>query len=225
MADKLTGTKAHTRYYTSDGVSVPGTTTVTGLLNKPQLVLWANRLGLEGIDSTKYRDKAASIGTLAHLMVQNYLGCVEQPDYSLFSSDDISQAENALLSFWEWEKAHKIEPLFLEVPLVSDQYKFGGTVDCVAKMDGKLWLIDFKTGKAIYDEMAIQLAAYRQLLAEHGTHVDGCRILRIGRSEDEGFDDKVFENLNKNWEIFNHLLQIYYLKKEVAPAKKTRKAV
>lgn len=223
MVDKLSGTKAHTRYCTSDGKTVPGTTTVTGLLNKPQLVIWANRLGLEGIDSTKYRDKTANIGTCAHLMVQNYLAGVEQPDYSLFSQDDISQAENALLSFWEWEKTHKIEPLMLEQPMVSELYRYGGTVDCVAKMDDKIWLIDFKTGKAIYDEMAIQLAAYRNLLDANGIHVDGCRILRIGRSDDEGFDDKIFDNLDKNWEIFYHLLQVYHLKQEVKPERNRKK--
>ena len=41
--------KAHTRYELKDGTYVPGTTTITGLENKPFLVPWANRLGLEGI--------------------------------------------------------------------------------------------------------------------------------------------------------------------------------
>lgn len=62
MADKLKKvTKAHTRYYLSDGTLVPGATTVTGLLNKPALVKWANNLGLQGIDSSKYVDKAARV--------------------------------------------------------------------------------------------------------------------------------------------------------------------
>ena len=45
MADKLKKvTKTHTRYYLQDGTLVPGSTTVTGLLNKPALVKWANNL-------------------------------------------------------------------------------------------------------------------------------------------------------------------------------------
>lgn len=226
MASKLKGTEVHTRYYTSDGIHVPGATTITGLLNKPQLVIWANRLGLEGIDSTKYRDKAANIGTCAHLMVQNYLSGVKETDYSLFSQDDIDQAENALISYFEWEKSHQIKPVLLEKGFASNEYKFGGTVDCVAELNGKLWLVDFKTGKAIYDEMGIQLAAYRQLLVEQGYEIEGCRILRIGRDETEGFEDRVFDNktLDKQWQIFYHLLQVYYLKNEVKPAKKSRKA-
>ena len=115
---KLNGTKAHTRYYTKDGKQVPGTTTVLNLLNKPQLVKWANNLGLQGIDSSKYRDKAADIGTCAHLLVQCHLSG-EKPDLSLFSKDTIDQAENALISFFEWEKSHEIKPIELEKPLVS----------------------------------------------------------------------------------------------------------
>jgi hypothetical protein len=42
--------KAHTIYKTAEGVRVPGATTITGLLNKPYLVPWANKLGLEGIE-------------------------------------------------------------------------------------------------------------------------------------------------------------------------------
>jgi hypothetical protein len=214
MSKPLNGTRAHTRYTLKDGTQVPGATTVLGLLNKPQLILWANRLGLQGIDSTKYRDKAAEIGTCAHLMVQNHLSG-EKPDYSLFSPDTISQAENALLSFFEWEKSHEIRPILLEQPLISEVHKFGGTIDCLAEINGGLWLLDFKTGKAVYDEMGIQLAAYRQLLLEHGHVVQGCRILRIGRDETEGFEDRVFrpDFLDTQWQIFYHLLQVYYLKK------------
>jgi len=64
MADKLKKkTKAHTRYYLADGTLVPGSTTVCGVLNKPALVRWANQLGLQGIDSTKYTDKAKNWNT------------------------------------------------------------------------------------------------------------------------------------------------------------------
>ena len=74
MADKLKkASKAHTRYYLQDGTLVPGATTVTGLLNKPALVKWANNLGLQGIDSSKYVDKAARVGTLIHSLVEAHI--------------------------------------------------------------------------------------------------------------------------------------------------------
>jgi hypothetical protein len=215
MADKLKKvSKAHVRYKLADGTVVPGATTITGLLNKPFLVTWANRLGLEGIDSTKYRDAAAEVGTLAHQMIQDYLQG-EQTDFSNYSKEQISLAENAVLSFFEWEKGHKIEPIICESPLVSERYKFGGTVDCYCFLDGVPTLLDFKTGKAIYDEYFVQLAGYKALLEEHGHEVKSCHILRVGRDETEGFEDRTVTNLDTYFEIFQNLLNVYYAKKKV----------
>lgn len=210
----MKGVKAHTRYKTDDGVKVPGVTTVLGLLAKPQLIVWANRLGLEGIDSTKYVDKAARIGTCAHAMIESYLK--SQPyESDQYSPDEVSQAENSLLKFYEWEKQVNLIPLESEISIVSNEHLFGGTIDCYAEIDGKKWLVDFKTGKATYEEHAYQLAAYQILLKGSGRKVDGCRIVRIGRDETEGFEDRVFgvDELWRGWKIFQSLLTIYYLKK------------
>ena len=206
--------KAHTIYKLEDGTKIPGVTTVLGILNKPALVIWANRLGLQGIDSTKYRDEMADIGTLSHKLILDYFNKVET-DTSDYSANQIELAENCLLSFWAWEKEHKIEVVMAEVPMVSNVYKYGGTIDCYCKLDGKMTLLDFKTGKAIYPEMFYQLAAYQELLSETGALVENTRILRIGRDADEGFEEQLVDNLEKQFEIFEHCLAIYNLKKEV----------
>lgn len=207
-------TKAHVRYKTSDGKVVPGATTITGLLNKPHLVVWANRLGLEGIDSTKYVDAAASIGTAAHRMIECYF-TGERFEKENYSPADVDAAENAVLSFYEWVKRHNIKPIANEMQLVSDNYKFGGTIDCLCEIDGELELLDFKTSKQIYDEHFIQLSAYRALLEEAGHKVARCRILRIGRDETEGFEERTMTDTSKHFELFKHLLAVYYIKKEL----------
>jgi hypothetical protein len=74
--------------------------------------------------------------------------------------------------------------------------------------------VDFKTGKAIYPEMVYQLAAYKQLLQEHGYEVGPAHILRIGRDADEGFEEKVVTGLERQWAIFNHCLGIYNMQKK-----------
>ena len=65
--------KAHQIYKLKDGTRVPGTTTITSILDKPALKFWANNLGLKGISVSKYVDNLADIGTLCHKMVENYL--------------------------------------------------------------------------------------------------------------------------------------------------------
>lgn len=214
--DKIKGvSKAHTVYKLADGKTrVPGTTTITGLLNKPYLVKWANNLGLEGIDSSTYTDEAAKTGTLAHAMVQAHLQN-EQLDMNQFSKVQIDLAENALISFFEWKSRHEIEPIKCEVPFVSETLKYGGTIDCYCLLDGKPTLLDFKTGKAIYEEYFVQLAAYRNLLEEQGLPVERCQILRIGRDETEGFEERAVTDTRKYFEIFRNLLNVYYLKKDL----------
>ncbi|MBA7569795.1 hypothetical protein ES708_11536 [subsurface metagenome] len=63
---------AHIIYRTRSGQSVPGVTTILSVLNKPALVPWANRMGLQGIDVAKYVDDKAAIGTLAHYLIISY---------------------------------------------------------------------------------------------------------------------------------------------------------
>ena len=213
--DKLKGiSKAHTVYKLADGTRVPGTTTITGLLNKPQLVRWANQLGLEGIDSSTYTDEAAKIGTLAHAMVQAHLQR-DELDMNQFSKVQIDHAENSLISFFEWKSRHKIEVIDCELPMVSEELKYGGTIDCYCFLDGVPTLLDFKTGKAIYEEYFVQLAAYKNLLEEQGHIVERCEILRIGRDETEGFEERHVTDTSKYFEIFKSLLNVYYLKKEL----------
>ena len=210
--EKVSGVKAHTRYKNKKGEIVPGVTTVLGLLSKPQLVKWANNLGLQGIDSSKYVDKMASIGTLAHYMVECYLTKTSQ-DLTAYSPEEIDKAENALISFFEWERQYEIEPLGNEMRLLSEEFGYGGTVDFYCKINGKFNLVDFKTGKAIYNEHIIQLAAYRQLLVENGYPVQEVRILRIGRTEEEGFEERKETNLLNHWLLFSHLLEVHKLQK------------
>lgn len=214
--DKIKGvSKAHTVYKLADGKTrVPGTTTITGLLNKPFLIKWANDLGLEGIDSRTYVDEAAKIGTLAHAMVQAHLQ-KEELDMDQFSKIQIDLAENAILSFFEWRSHHDLVPIQCETPMVSERLKYGGTIDCYCMLDGEPTLLDFKTGKAIYDEYFVQLAAYRNLLEELNLPVKQCKILRIGRDETEGFEERSVTDTSKYFAIFQNLLNVYYLKREL----------
>ena len=114
MADKLKkASRAHTRYYLADGTLVPGATTISGLLNKPALVKWANNLGLQGIDSTKYVDKAANVGTLIHALVEGHI-TGKTVDTSDFTALEIELAQNGFYKYLDWEKQHKVEPIFNE---------------------------------------------------------------------------------------------------------------
>ncbi len=207
-------TKAHTRYRLDDGTIVPGATTIVGLLAKPALIKWANNLGMDGIDSARYVDDKADIGTLAHSFITDGLrGMVTgTADYS---ENQIQQAKNCVASYSAW--GHKIELILIEQPLSSEKFEFGGTPDIYGKVDGVLELIDLKTGSAIWPEFIIQVAAYRQLLQEAGHSVERVRLLNIPRCETESFQELIPSDaaLDKNWQIFHCLLQVYNIQREL----------
>ena len=208
-------TKAHIRYKLPDNTPVPGITTVLNLLNKPALVPWSNKLGLQGIDVNKYVDDKADIGTLAHAMITDRLIGVETSTDD-YSANQISLAENAVLSFYEWEKEHAIQEVyFVERPLVSIEHGYGGTLDIYAKVNGREEIIDLKTGTGIYPEHIYQVATLKKLLEENGHKVSGVRVLNIPRTEDESFAEQIpsEKDMENGWLIFWHLLQIYRLKK------------
>jgi len=204
--------RAHIRYRLEDGTLVPGVTTILGILAKPALIRWANKMGLEGIDTTKYVDAAARVGTLTHYMVECDLRGVE-PDLGDYTPNEIDRADNAFIKYLDYRDEHALAPAIIEKPLVSEKYRYGGTIDFYGLEDDVPTLLDFKTGKAIYSEMLIQAVAYRQLVLEQGYPVKRLRILRIGRSEDEGFEQRTVGNIRELWQIFKHCLAIYELRK------------
>ena len=199
--------KAHQKYFTLEGILVPGVTTVLGILAKPALVPWANKLGLQGIDVSKYVDSLADVGTLTHRIVEAYLKH-EEVDYSDYTPNQRAMAETAAAKFFEWEKKNDFKVIKSELQLVSEKHYFGGTCDIYAVLNGKKTLIDIKTSKACYPEHFTQVSAYKILLEENGFPVEDAKILRIGREEAEGFDVKDVPMIDVHAEKFIACLKI-----------------
>jgi hypothetical protein len=213
--------KGHQIYKLQDGTRVPGCTTVTGVLNKPALVKWANNLGLNGIDSNKYVDSLANAGTLAHYLAACEL-LYEVPDQGYldeFSKVDHDRAANAMLSFYNWQKQHTVRVIASELQLVSEQYRFGGTCDFIAEIDGQVTLVDLKTCKALYgttDEKWSQVSGYDLLAIENGYAIQAlAHILRIGREESEGFDYVEMPEPALQRERFLKCLELYRIQKRL----------
>jgi len=220
MTDKF---KAHIQYKLKDGTRVPGVTTITGELgwNTRVLINWANRIGLEGIEAAKYTDDKADIGTLAHKFITDTLQG-KKTNTDDYSKNQIEQAENSVTSFHNWYMQHKLEPILIENPLVSEIYMFGGTPDIYGIVDGVKTLIDLKTGKAIYDEYLIQTGGYSILLEENKYKVEKIIILNIPRATSEKFEVEEEANIGVCKEIFLNCLSNYQLKKKIRKENKQK---
>lgn len=201
-----------------DADLVPGATTVAEQLgwSKTPLKIWANRKGLEGIDSQKYADAAADAGSAAHYIIQ----CEEtgvEPILSGFSPEDLELAGYAVEQFHQWKRRLALRPVLVERPLVSKKWRYGGTVDFLVYLDGELTLVDWKTSTAIYPEHFVQVSGYCALLIEHGYRIAGARVVRVPRRELEDFEEHTLsgEQVKVYFAIFRHLLGIYYLERDL----------
>lgn len=211
--------KIHTVYKTQDGTRVPGVTTITGLLNKPAMIHAAWKLGTEGVNYREYWDALAAVGTVAHRMILEDLrgGKVDKSALSTYSPDVATLSKNSFSTYLAWKSANKIEPVMFETALVSELYRYGGTADLLGYINGKLTLVDFKTG-GIFPEHFIQLSGYSALVNERRPElgpIERYILLGIPRKEGEAFAVKEKDSLVAEWDVFRSLLKVYLRMKEL----------
>jgi len=194
-------------YRLKNGEQVPGVTTLTGQLDKPALIQWAWKLGTEGKDWREARDSAGDIGTNVHDLILAYLKGEE-----VAVKDDVEG--RCFEKFLDWSVA-KIDPVLVEVPLVSEKLKFGGQPDYYGYIGKDLEIVDFKTGsfdhknKSFYETVRYQLAGYKLLLEEHGYKVKRCRGIYLPKDNSPVYEEPM-DDLKAETRIFKHLLGIWY---------------
>lgn len=212
--------KAHTRYYLADGTRVPSVTTILRVLGKGDYLLnWANNLGLDGYDVNEYRRAQANVGTLGHAMIAAELRG-ETMDLYGFSQEERDRAANVLASFRAWRRTVDLEPILVEVPLVSEAARYGGTIDLYARLGPKRGIIDVKSADTAYDEHFFQVAAYRRLLTENGYLCEFNAILNCPRSDGDSYKFEVSDTPVHDSEIFDAAITIYDTMKRREAAQK-----
>lgn len=158
----------HQKYRVSDGSLVPGGSTTSKYGDSPEpLIIWANREGLKGNDLRTIRDRSANSGTCGHFLIECYFRG-EEADLREFEPRVVTLATNSFnkfLQFWEREQLTIVDT---EIQLVSETYRYGGTLDAVARDEfGNLVLLDWKSSKKdIYFSQRAQIAAYEGLWIE-----------------------------------------------------------
>ena len=127
----------------------------------PGLIAWYAKHGVEG--ANQLRDEAAERGTLMHILFERYMAgqTIEMTGLSEFHS-------KALMSFDAFFRKDVDEVYAVEMLLYSDRHEFAGTCDLVCKLNnGKIAIVDFKSGNHIHEDYAVQLEMYRLAWNEH----------------------------------------------------------
>ena len=230
----MSGLKRHDRvsskgkayhWYTYNGTKLPGVTTVLGkAMPKPALVGWAarsvaefvadNPLEVEALRSAprdtmvaelkeapyRQRDAAANRGTEVHGYAERLVKGeeVEVPP-------ELAGYVDAYVQFLdEWSP----RPVLVEATVANLRWGYAGQLDLVADLpSGERALLDLKTSRGVYPDMAVQVGAYRHaeiylddtgaeqpmadlgITASYIVHVraDGYQVIPVDSGEDTSY--------------------------------------
>jgi hypothetical protein len=172
------------------------------------------------------RGEAADIGTYVHNFLEaemKYRARVQNPynpQFELFPegppvllSSNIPEeyfepVRNSISAGLKFFDEHQIELVQAEAPRWSPTYGFIGTGDLIAKVDGKLTVVDYKTSKRLYDTVFLQLAAYQLAYEEEFPDQKIEQRLAINVGRDGRLETKSRDNqtLQSDVECFLSLL-------------------
>ena len=114
---------------------------------------------------------------------------------------------------------------------------FGGTVDCIFRINGKVYIVDFKTSKKISPEYLLQVCAYMWVCnsgyVPNIPRIDGVGIIRVDKESKHKYEDLFLNNdipfqseiINRYISDFGIILHSYYtmlsIEKEFPSIKKS----
>lgn len=227
----------------------PSVTGIIGKLDKSgALVNWATKqmtarirmlvAGQETIDNEtlmgvleaaegswrKVKDDAASIGSLAHRVLEQEIlyraGSAEKPSLPIkadallapgLTEEMVQKANNAVNAGLEFFDTRHIKVVCAEAVRWSPSHAYLGTADLFAFVDGDLSVIDFKTGLRLYPTVWLQLAAYLKAYEEEFTEQKVLRRIGVNIGRDGVLDVQERDNstLEADFNAFLSLNQIF----------------
>lgn len=204
-------------YYLKDGTRVPSVTTILGRFKEAGgLIHWAWQLGIDGKDYREERDKAADSGTLAHAAVESWIHGTPEHLIAFGESDVAQKAKTCFAAFLEWARQSQLKVTRTEVSLVSERYRFGGTLDAIMVCNRRS-VGDWKSSNGIYLEYLAQIAAYGILWEENFPEepIDGgYHLLRFDKEYGD-FHHHYWNELAAGQRYFLHLVRAYEEQKEL----------
>ena len=208
LLDEITGNNILAEgKYMYNGQYVPRVTELlSSMLHEDYLMTWANNLGL--FQRKKYSEtleEAALIGTWTHQFIDDYIqnNSYKLSDSGISNIKQLKSISNGVESFMLWYKDimknNQIEIVALEQEL-SCSY-FGGTLDLLIRINGKLYLGDFKTSNHIGYKYFLQLSAYKYMLSLQGIEIEGCIILQVDKKK-PSYEEYVLDFNNQEHKAF-----------------------
>ena len=182
--------------------------------------VYKSRMALEplikGMKSAYLRKShdALNIGNITHEWVEAAINWkLEGGDIPKMPKQE--EAVNAIDAFKDWVSQNVVEWKSSEEKLFNRKYRYAGTVDARAIINGEYCVIDWKTSKAVYPEYHLQIAAYAKAVEDiHGIPVDATYILRCDKATGR-FEAVRSTAIEENFQAFLAALTLHRRMKEL----------
>jgi len=125
------------KYQTPSGNEYPSVTSIISIMSEEFILAWKEAVGES--TANEISRKAAARGTLIHENCENYLQG-KPLTFGMFEQEERKMFESLIPVMESIEEVHAMESV-----LYSDTLKFAGTVDLIAKINGELCILDWKT--------------------------------------------------------------------------------
>jgi len=190
-------------YYLIRGKKYARVTRINSIIDKPELRAWYAKTG--SVKAKEILHKRAGFGSTLHKLIEVTLKGEE-----LSKSNYEPMLIESIELFEKWKEKFDLKPDALEQHLWSDKYQYAGTADYIGMFDGKLYILDWKTSRGIYDEYWLQSAAYVQAFYEQtGIKVHGVGILQIRDGEVNFLTKSYDEIMTVYFPVFLAAITIY----------------
>lgn len=140
---------------------------------------------------------AGNRGSRIHAAIEAFIKGDTIKHDAQFPDSDGNMAElsadeyRALVKFAEWDAVTMPEYIVTEKTVISKAHGYAGTLDCLARINGKTYLTDWKTGKSVYTSHFLQVAALKRAAIEEGLikadEACGTAILQVGMGTNIGW--------------------------------------
>lgn len=214
--------------YIYDDITLPRVTKILQeMLDNSYLIDWAAKVGYKKYIDIK--NNACDVGTATHETIEYFLKTSVHKDFTdIVPYNQRNKVYNAFNNFKNWyntliSNGNTFELLYTEEPVLCPYY--GGTVDCIAKINNAVYLLDFKTSNALRYEYLLQICAYTWAINCGYTklpRIDGVGLIRVDKSKPVYND--LFLNLfipeqrviiDEAIKCFSNLLNAYYHTKNI----------
>lgn len=196
-------------YLSPNGEYYPSVTSVLQTINKGYG--YEEWLKSVGHNSKIIVEKAQKSGSKIHDAIERFLlGNKLEP--LEFDEDEWVK----MCNFANWANGLDLEVIETETELFSENMRIAGTADLVCRINGTVYLIDYKSGNNIYSTSHLQVGAYVGMWnASHEVKIEKAGLLHVGANvktqKDLNNKGIKFEEteIEKSQKLFKHTLAIY----------------